>query len=324
MTSPIDETPDARRLDGQLLSDLWIFRAAVRHGSLTAAAQKLGITQGAVSQRVSRLEARLGTQLFLRQKGRLILTDEGKSVFDAMTDVALTLNDCLSRTERMHRSALVVSCVPSVATEWLVPNLQNFYDHHPGIEIFVRAELAPSTPERLDSDAIDLVIDYQPEPANDLHQLAELQEVIFPVCSPSYRDRLESAPVLLQDDLTCWNMPADYDWKIWRAATHANWPGRSATVRHFNLAHLAYHAAMMGQGVAMGRALIVNRLLTNGELIPAVEMAPVSGSVYRLLTNRPGDARSAVRKFASWCSEAMAATQAATLSLLSVDRQSAD
>jgi LysR family glycine cleavage system transcriptional activator len=329
MTFTPEEAPDARRLDAQLLSDLWVFRAAARLGSLTGAAQRLGVTQGAVSQRVLRLEARLGAPLFLRQKGRIALTDAGKSLLEAMTQVALVLNDSLSRIERLQRKAIVVSCVPSLATEWLVPNLEGFYQLHPGIEVFVRAEMVPSTPERLEDEGIDVIIDYQPEPPVGLHALAEFQEFVFPVCSPRYRASVlgpdsTEAPVLLQDDQSCWDAPADYEWASWRRAAGSNWPGQPSSTRHFNLAHLANHAAMCDQGVAMGRAVLVNRLLSKGELVQATDDPPVKGAFYRVLTNRPGDARSPVRQFAKWWSEAMINTQTMTFALLAADQLPSD
>jgi len=320
-----EDPPDARRLDAQLLSDLWVFRAAARMGSLTGAASRLGVSQGAVSQRILRLEGRLGVQLFSREKGRVTLTSEGESVFEAMSQVAMILNETLGAIEPRHRSALVVRCVPSVATEWLVPNLQDFYTQHPGIEIFVRAELAPSTPERLDDESIDLAIDYCPEPVPDLHELASLQEFVFPVCSPRYRARLPDVdPVLLTDDLDRLGRPADYEWETWRRTLDTDWPGKGAASRHFYLAHLAYHAAMGDQGVALGRAVIMHRLLAKGELIPATDSAPVPGAVYRLLTNRPGKSTSAMRLFATWCVEAMTETQNATLALLAAGPRASD
>lgn len=318
MIASVEEAPDARRLDAQLFSDLWVFRAAARLGSFTLAGQRLGVSQGAISQRVSRLEARLGTPLFLRHKGRIALTENGKSLLGAMTQVASILNDNLSRIEGVQRKAIVVSCVPSLATEWLVPHLEEFYSVHPGIEVFVRSEMFPSTPERLEDDGVDLVIDYQPEAPVGLEQLSLVQEFVFPVCSPGYRDRLRGglAPVLLQDDLSYWDAAADFEWSSWRASAKSDWPGSPSAIRHFNLAHLTYHAAMCGQGVALGRAVLVNRLLNSGQLVLAIDGPPVPGSFYRILTTRPGKANSPIRRFAKWCGEAMTKTQATTIALV--------
>jgi len=332
MTNLPDDEKDARRLDAQLLSDLWIFRAAARFGSITTAASRLGVTQSAVSQRVLRLEARLGVALFMRQKSRITLTEAGKSLFDAMTKVTSVLNDGLSRVYRMQHRAIVVSCVPSLATEWLVPHLGEFYSQNPDIEVFVRSEFTASTPERMEDEAIDLIIDYKPAASAGLHVLATIRELLFPVCSRRYRQVLDwpdspSSPiVLLRDVAPWWGGSGDDEWTMWREAAEvsADWPGRPTTDRHFNLALLAYHAAMCDQGIAVGRSVIVNRLLSKGELITAAESPPVPGLSYWIMTNRPGNAGSPVQRFAKWWEEAMTETQSHTLSLLAAETQEPD
>ena len=319
--SILEEEQDARRLDAQLLSDLWIFRAVARHESITAAAIRLGVTQGAVSQRILRLEGRLGAPLFVRYKSRISLTEAGTSMFEAMSQVASILNESVGRITRSRRKAIVVSCVPSVATEWLVPHLEDFYRLHPGIEVFVRSEMASSTANRMEDDGIDVLVDYDPSGATGLQELASLQEFEFPVCSRHYREQLDAGGiadaeiVLLHDDAPWMGAPKDYEWQTWRQATKLEWPGCQTASRHFNLAHLAYHAAMCDQGVALGRSVTVNRLMSKGELVAALDIAPVEGATYHFLTTRPGDLKSPVRQFAKWCSEAMAETQRQTLML---------
>jgi DNA-binding transcriptional LysR family regulator len=315
MTFDADRARLTHRLDAQMLSDLWVFRAAASSGSITGAATRLNVTQSAVSQRVLRLEARLGTPLFVRHKSRIVLTDAGTSLLQAMSQVTMLLNDALSRVNPLQHEALVVSCTPSLATDWLVPNLEAFYRLHPGIEVFVRAELGSATINRLDDEGIDVLIDYATPPA-DLQELASVQEYVFPVCSRSMREQLDGPDaatmplVLLHDDVN------EAEWGLWRKANGSDWPGRAVGNRLFNLAHLAYQAAMTHQGVAIGRSVIVNRLLSLGALVVAVDASPAPAGIYRLSTNRPGGDGSPVRKFAQWWRESMMQTQAQTLSLL--------
>ena len=304
-----------------MLSDLWIFRAAASTGSITGAATRLNVTQSAVSQRVLRLEARLGTPLFVRHKSRIVLTEAGTSLLEAMTQVTMLLNDSLSRINPLEHEAIVVSCTPSLATDWLVPNLEAFYRLHPGIDVFVRAELGPSTINRLDDEGIDVLIDYA-TPPTDLHELASVQEYVFPVCSRLTRERLDGPEgkvtplVLLHDDVN------EAEWKLWRQTNGSDWPGRPVSNRLFNLAHLAYQAAMTHQGVSIGRSIIVHRLLSLGALVVAVDAAPAPAGIYRLSTNKPSRAESPVRKFAQWWRGSMLQTQTQTMALLaSADEQ---
>ncbi|QXQ08032.1 LysR family transcriptional regulator [Sphingosinicellaceae bacterium] len=320
MAFPTEQKADAHRLDAQLLSDLWVFRAAGRFGSITAAARHLGVTQGAVSQRVLRLEARLETPLFIRNKSRIVLTDAGTLLMDSMTNVANELNHSISRIYKQQRGAIVLSCVPSLATEWLVAHLESFYREHPGIEIFLRSEFVVWTAERLVDEGVDLVIDYTGATPDGMHELAAVRELLFPVCSRAYFDRLQSSEpppiVLLHDDVPCAGEAPNLEWSDWRRDIGTTWPNAPVTDRHFNLSILAYHAALCDQGIAMGRAAIVQRLVQRGELVLATPYAPIPGPSYRVMTHRPGDARSPARQFAAWWTRTMTETQAQMLTLI--------
>ena len=75
------------------LNGLKAFEAAARHMSFKAAAAELGVTAGAISQQVKRLEASLGVSLFRRLPQGLLLTREGSDylpgisrAFDILTD----------------------------------------------------------------------------------------------------------------------------------------------------------------------------------------------------------------------------------------------
>lgn len=314
-----------QRLDTQMLSDLWIFRAAASSGSITGAATQLNVTQSAVSQRVLRLESRLGAPLFLRDKSRIMLTDIGSVLYQAMDQVGLLLNDTLNNIKRSEQTAIVVSCAPSLATEWLVPHLEGFYSQHPGIEIFVRSEMGLFNSKQLVTEGIDLIISYQSSGLPDLHELAAIQEYVFPVCSRNYRDQLSlqgdlAVPVLLHDDMP-WGSDGGglTEWQAWQQASGRNWPLRQGGSRHFNVAQLAYHAAVVNQGVAIGRAVVVNRLLSKGELIATVDAPAVPGSTYRISATQSGDIRLPLRLFAAWWRDAMHETQQQTLALLGAD-----
>ncbi len=320
--TPEDER-EAYRLDPQLLSDLWIFRAAARFGGITAAAQQLSVTQGAVSQRVLRLESRLDTALFRRHKGKIELTAAGETLFEAMNSAAGELNRALARIDRSRRRALVVSCSPSMATEWLMPHLQDFYREHPHIELVVRSEMVKPSLHWMQEERVDVLIDYMHAEVPELQQLAAVRELTFPVCSPAFRSRLDALPaqeraaVLMHDD-AAWGEgeAAGAEWQEWLAAAGERRGFSIKGERHFNLAYLAYQAAVYGQGVAMGRSISVNRLLKAGELVPAVDLAPLPSASYRVFSVPSASQDSPASRFAAWVQQVMVRTQHETLRLL--------
>lgn len=90
-------------MDGQI-ANLVAFAHTVREGSLSAAAERLGITQSAVSQRLQKLEAAVGTKLHVRDRDGLVLTPSGKEIF-ALADRQADLSQLISETIRGYSEA---------------------------------------------------------------------------------------------------------------------------------------------------------------------------------------------------------------------------
>lgn len=314
---------ELRRLDAQLLSDLWIFRAVARAGSMSAAAAQLNVTAGAVSQRVLRLEARLKEKLFERDKGKIALTASGSIVLEAMNGASTTLTNALSRVGRPQHDSIVVSCAPSLAMEWLMPHLHEFYRECPDVELTVRSEMSWPTAEWMQAEGVDVVIAYNRARPAELVELGSLQELTFPVCSRAYRDRLQARSIeqravtaLIDDDPWCEGGPPRAEWQEWLAAAGRNPEFAIDGERHFNLASLAYRTAIHGQGMAMGRSVLVNSLLKTGSLVPGSNGPPVPSAHYRVLARTDGAANSLCARFAEWLAGGLARTQRETLSMV--------
>lgn len=103
----------------------WIraFEAAARLGSFTAAAEDVGLTQAAISQRIGQLEKHLGTPLFERRARAISLTVEGEAW---LPHVRLALDGLRDSTEGVfgtgHRR-LTLSASQTVIGQWLLPRL---------------------------------------------------------------------------------------------------------------------------------------------------------------------------------------------------------
>lgn len=72
----------ARMFDAQMLGSIELFCATAELQSFTAAAAQAGVTQAAVSRSVSRLEARLGVQLFVRSTRSVRLSERGRAYYE--------------------------------------------------------------------------------------------------------------------------------------------------------------------------------------------------------------------------------------------------
>lgn len=322
--------PALQRLDSQLLSDLWFFRAAARAGSITQAASALSVTQGAVSQRVLRLEARLGVPLFERHNRRISLTRAGEVLLAAFNDASGTVNEALVQIGRLRQQTLVVACPPTLAIEWLMPNLPDLYRGSPGLEVHIRAEMVAPDVYWMEDQRVDLVIGYSHVQVSGLHQLASFRELIFPVCSPATLSRLETCTsgreVLALHDDNVWQEGERQgaEWREWFEGGGARcadaW--KITAEQRFNLAYLAYQAAMYGDGLAMARSVSVERMLQSRQLVPACCVVPVPSAHYRMMSLAPMRAGSALEQLVRWLLLRMETSQARTLDRLGISGKS--
>ncbi|MBI4605659.1 MAG: LysR family transcriptional regulator [Planctomycetes bacterium] len=114
------------------------FHAVVQHGSFTAAARRLHLTQPTVSLQVMALEKGLGFQLLERGARRVRPTREGEVLYD----LATRLFETETEIETLFRSRvlpeperLAIATNQSVAAHILPPRLEVFTSKFPGVEI---------------------------------------------------------------------------------------------------------------------------------------------------------------------------------------------
>src|SRR6202166_3214150 len=133
----------ARRLPS--LNGLRAFEVAGRHGSFTAAAQELNVTQTAVSRMVRLLEQSLGFALFRRHANALELTAQGRALLSGLTDSFDSIARLTEQVATMRAGpVLTLGVGPTLAVNWLIPRLGRFYQSPPQIEV----RMATGGPDR--------------------------------------------------------------------------------------------------------------------------------------------------------------------------------
>lgn len=164
------------------LNALRAFEVSARHLNFRAAADEIGVTQGAVAQQVRHLEDVLGVALFERLPRGLALTADGFAYF---ADVRRALNLIGDATDRLakRRANVTISTTPSFASRWLIPRLASFGDEHPGVDLRVIADSQFAT---FQGDGVDLAIRYGKPPFGKGLVTRLLFPVdIYAVCSPA-------------------------------------------------------------------------------------------------------------------------------------------
>ncbi len=159
------------------------FEAIARCGSVAAAAEELGVSPGAISQQLRKIEADLNVRLFHREGRALKLTSWGRayypkvrSAFDQLRRAQYALN--LARTRR----SIVLSALPSLAI-WLRRHLLSWRAVHSGVSVSL---LGSDREPVLQEDGIDFRLCYGND-ARKYDRFAELfVDAVVPVCSPEF------------------------------------------------------------------------------------------------------------------------------------------
>lgn len=256
---------------------LLAFDAALRLGSMTAAAEELGVTQSAVSHRLRRLEAFIGTELLQRRRAGLTATPAGAALAEGLTNIFEGMAGLRERSRiAAHPGRLRVGLGAALAQHWLARRLPDFSQRHPGIEVELAIFTTRAQAEARGGD-LDLRIHWvKPEEArNSSTQKLLFREQVFPVCAPSILKRplgdpaaLANLPLLYKSAETGLGeskQGAEWEWSTWfqRLGIKA----RPKPRLRFEEIGLAITAALEGGGVALGRSLLVRDALAEGRLI---------------------------------------------------------
>jgi molybdate transport repressor ModE-like protein len=140
---------------------LKIFKTVCEEGSVTKAAQKLYMTQPAVSHAIKELETEKGFPLFDRISGRLHLTGGGK----AMLEKTIALLGLYGEIESIspgsrHDSLIRIGSCITAACYWLPAILQGFRSAptHKNIRIAAQVAAADGVIGMLKANSIDIAL----------------------------------------------------------------------------------------------------------------------------------------------------------------------
>ena len=169
------------------LKHLRMLRAIIDSGNMTRAAEKLCITQSALSQQLKDIEGKLGTDLFFRTRKKMIATQVGRQLLETATQVIEAIDSAeqdISRKISGERGELKVGTQCIFCYKWLPEVMHRFHCKFPSVEIEVGNSV--DLPRELEEKTFDLIISGV-VPLNEHH----------------------TAIPLFQDQLVC-IMPADH------------------------------------------------------------------------------------------------------------------
>jgi LysR family glycine cleavage system transcriptional activator len=249
------------------------FESIVRRGSVTAAADELGVSSGAMSQQLRKIESELNVKLLKREGRSLTLTSWGRIYYEQVRSAFDELRDAQHRLQVARaKQGIVVSAPPSLAI-WLQQPLLEWSAAHPSVSLrLIGSEMEPE----LQEESIDFRLCYGAD-ARRYDRASELfRDAVVPACSPAF---LRRHPVQSEADiLACplidivWDTRhrpppswTDWAWSVGQA------PPRNPSLLAFSLSGAAIDAAQDGGGFVLGQISIIADHVRRGRLVIPVD-----------------------------------------------------
>ncbi len=167
-----------------------VFRAVMRAGQVTRAAEALHSSQPTVSRELARLEQLLGYPLFDRIQGRLRPTVRARALFDEVERAYQGLERVQATARELREfgsGRLHLACLPALAHALVPPALRHFAARHPEASVTVVPLESPALETALSEQEFDLGLsEVRTAPAGcALHSLLEADElVVLPADHP--------------------------------------------------------------------------------------------------------------------------------------------
>jgi DNA-binding transcriptional LysR family regulator len=284
-----------RNLNSIPLSALRTVEAIARTGTLKRAAAELGVTSGALSQRLAKAEAALGRTMFLRTSSGLKPTETCSAIMPRLSRAIFDLTAVVAEVSASEKTALTVSVAPIFASRWLIWRIRKFNEQNPTISLRLepRAELVD-----LNRSDVDVGIRVGAVAAIGEGATKLLEQRVFPVCSPEMAQLIKSPADLYQFPVIRENERL-YGWDTWLAeqglTTAALKPGPT-----YADGALCLDAAMTGQGLFMAWETLACDALERGQIAAPFRQRSKTGSTYWFATSRFSAHKASVKKFQLW------------------------
>jgi putative choline sulfate-utilization transcription factor len=251
-----------------------ILAAIGNAGSLTAAAQALGLSQPAVSYQIRRIEEQIGVSLLKRQHRGVVLTPEGRRLFEIVSRSVAEIDQfALQFRNPTQKPVVRLHTDYAFSSLWLMPRMPGFQALYPGINIQL---VAAQRTERqgLREDDVVVVFGSRAEAGQDAVLL--IPEKVAPVCAGSFAGRqggFGDVAALARQRLVHLDTPSPAPWFEWKSYFAAFGIARDVHDGHgdvsFNTYSLVVQAAMGEQGLAIGWLGLIDPLLADGMLVTA-------------------------------------------------------
>jgi LysR family glycine cleavage system transcriptional activator len=267
------------------------------------------MTQAAVSYQVKSLEERLGSPLFVREKGRARLTPLGQRLLPALSSAFDAIEAAFASHREEDESLLTITTTHTFANTWLAWRLGAFQMEH--ADLAVRMTTSNELCDLRGGDA-DVAVRAGRGGWEGMDEHRLFESAFTPMASPECLAEVERrlGRKLEPNDMPDQNRisPSDEWWQQWFNDNQV--PAGEAVLRRpgIRLENQANegHAAMAGQGFALLTPLLWKGDMAAGRLCaPFPDRVSERGWAYWLVYPRERRMVPKVKRFREWLSQEM-------------------
>lgn len=183
------------------LNTLKIFLKVIDTGSYSKAADKMGLTQPAISMQIKTLEEKLETQLVLKKGGKLKLTPAGKVVYKNAKQIILDWEklkyEVEEKKDKAYKSIVIGSS--TIPSEYILPDLlAKLAKDDPEIKSCIEVGDSAEMIEMLENGEVDLIL-VGFKPLDEKYKTIEIAEDELKLITPNNHKLSQKEEIYIND-----------------------------------------------------------------------------------------------------------------------------
>ena len=272
------------------------FEAAARLQNFSRAGEELGMTQAAISYQIRQLEQRLGRALFVREKGRVRLSETGQRLLPTISGAFAAMGDAFAAISSDDAEVLTISAAITLGGTWLSARIGRFQLRYP--DLAVRLLMSNDLVD-FDATSVDVALRTGNGHWPGLRTDFLFRSHVTPICSPVFLDanHIATPADLLRVERLA---PNDPWWAGWLAQAGIGTPPPPRRGIELDSQLQEASAVQGGYGVALMTPLLWRAELDAGRLVRPFDALYQPGTAHYLVhrENRVGVRK--IERFREW------------------------
>ena len=260
------------------------FLSVVAHGTITAAANGLFISQSAVSTRLAQLEEELGAPLLVRGKGHrgVELTPFGNSFIPLASQWATLWKDTVSLKDVSKMQTLTIASVDAVNNYTMVPLHRQMVDHYPDVHLRIHTHHSNEIHGLVQNRTADIGFVFSSTRYPDIVSKPVYRELMYLIChkdSP-YHDEMPCEELEPEKEIY---LPWGTDYEEWH---NYHWGQNRQSLMEVNTGSVLQHHLTRPGHWTVAPMSVVHEFSHNEKLTYYTLKEPPMPRICYMLTNR--------------------------------------